>query len=188
MNKKVIAGVLVAAFATIPAVGAFADFTDTINVTISPSCTLTRQAYSSGGVTNNTSHKNGTGGTWSTTAGTDTLSATMSNGTTQANLGSSQFKVVCNNQAGYKVTVATTSLSVASGTQTAIPNNTTYSASVSGWSPVSGSTKLVNGGTVKTEAATTSGTTFEVSYGIGISSTQAAGTYSGTATYSLTTL
>lgn len=181
-------GAMSLALAAVPLVGVFADFTDTINVTINESCTLTRQAYASGGVTNNTSHKNGTGGTWSTTANTDTLSATMSNGTTQANLGSSQFKVVCNRGGGYKVTVATTDLSTTGASPFTIPNNKTYSASVSGWSPVSGSTKLVNGDTVNTVTSPTAGTTFEVSYGVGISTTQAAGTYTGTATYSLTGL
>ena len=188
MNKRVVVCAVAMVFAAIPAVGAFADFTDTLNVTINESCTLTRQAYASGGVTNNTSHKNGTGGTWSTTANTDTLSATMTNGSTQANLGSSQFKVVCNRPGGYKVTVATTSLSTSGASPLSIPNNTTYSASVSGWSPVSGSTKLSNGGTVNTVTSPTPGTTFEVSYGVGISTSQAAGTYTGTATYSLTGL
>lgn len=188
MNKKLVAGVITLAVAAIPTVGAFADFTDTITVTINESCTLTRQAYASGGVTNNTSHKNGTGGTWSTTANTDTLSATMTNGSLQANLGSSQFKVVCNRQGGYKVTVATTSLSTGGSSPLTIPNNTTYSASVSGWSPVYSSTKLTNGATVVTAAAPTAGSTFEVSYGVGISASQAAGTYTGTATYSLTGL
>lgn len=186
MKKLLVTGAAAAALAVMPVVSVFAaNPVDTVSVTINESCTFTREAYSSGGVTNNTSHKNGTGGTWSTTANTDTLSATMTNGSTQANLGSSQFKVVCNHATGYKVTVATTSLGT--GT-TAIPNNTTYSAEVSGWSPVSGSTKLTNGSTVKTESTTTAGTTFEVSYGVGISRTQQAGTYSGTATYSLTNI
>ena len=186
MKKNLMIGAASLVLAAVPMAGAFADFTDTVNVTINQSCTLTRKAYSTGGVTNNTSHKNGTGGTWSTTAGEDVLSATMTNGTTQANLGSSQFNVVCNKAGSYSVTVATTALT--SGSSLSIPNNTTYSASVSGWSPVSGSTKLTNGGTVKSFSAVTAGTDFEVSYGVGISSTQAAGTYSGTATYSLTGL
>lgn len=183
--KKLIIGVASLALAVVPAVGAFADFTDTINVTINESCTLSRKAYTSGAVTNNPSHKNGTGGTWSTTAGTDTLSTTMSNGTVYGSLGYSQFEVVCNRVGGYKVTVATTALTA---TGASIPNNNTYSASVSGWSPVSGSTKLTNGSTVNTTTSPTASTVFEVSYGVGVSATQAAGSYSGTATYSLTGL
>ena len=186
MKKRLVAGAMVSlALAGVPVLGAFASETDTVTVTVSASCTFARQAYSSGGVTNNTSHKNGTDGTWSTTAGNNTLSATRSNGTVTTALGTSQFKVICNNSAGYKVTVATTALT--SGTLS-IPSNTTYSASVSGWSPLVGTTKQANGATVKTESTTTSGTTFEVGYGVGISTTQAAGTYSGTATYTLATL
>lgn len=189
MKKKVIvAGVASLGLAVLPMAGAFADLTDTLSVTINESCTFTRKAYASGGVTNNTSHKNGTGGTWSTTANTDTLSATIANGTLKDSLGSSQFNVVCNRATGYKVTVATTSLSTGGTSPITIPNNSTYSASVSGWSPVSGSTKLTNGSTVNTASATTAGTAFEVSYGVGLSTSQAAGTYTGTATYSLTGL
>lgn len=188
MKKSIIIGATSLALAAVPIAGVFADFTDTVNVTINESCTLTREAYASGGVQNNPSHKNGTGGTWSTTAGTDTLNATMTNGTVQASLGSSQFKVVCNRAGGYKVTVATTSLSTGGTSPLTIPNNTTYSASVSGWSPVSSGTKLTNGGTVNTVTSPTAGTTFEVSYGVGVSTSQAAGTYTGTATYSLTGL
>ena len=187
MKKLLTVGIASLALAAVPVIGAFADFTDTIQLTINESCTLTRQAYSSGGVTNNTSHKNGTDGTWSTTAGTDTLSTTRSNGTVTTALGSSQFKVVCNRIGGYKVTVATTALSTSGATAT-IPSNTTYSASTSGWSPISGTTKLANGATVNTVTSPTSGTTFEVSYGVGINATQSAGTYTGTATYSLTGL
>ena len=198
MKKTLIAGMASLALAVVPVASVFADastYTDTVQVTVSDGCTsassFTRAAYSSGGVTNNTSHKNGTDGTWSTTANTDTLSATRSNGTVTYALGSSQFKVICNNAGGYKVTVATTSLTGPTGT-TAIPNNSTFSASVSGWAPMSAAsssaTKYTNGSTVKTESTTTAGTTFEVFYGVGISATQAAGTYTGTATYSLTKL
>lgn len=188
MKKALVVGAASVALAALPVVATFADVVDTVKVTINDNCTLSRESYgTSSGVTNNPSHKNGTGGTWSTTAGQDILTTTMTNGSTQANLGSSQFKVVCNNGLGYKVTVQTTSLSGGTGT-TAIPNNTDYSASKSGWSPVSGSTKLTNGGTVTNANAATAGTVFEVSYGVGISTTQAAGTYTGTATYSLTKL
>ena len=185
MKKSLSVGIATLALATMPAFSAFANEVDTVNVTVSPSCTLARQAYSSGGVTNNTSHKNGTDGTWSTTSGENSLSTTRSNGTVTTALGTSQFKVVCNNAAGYKVTVATTALTTGS---LSIPANTTYSASISGWSPLTGTTKIANGGTVQTESTTTAGSTFEVGYGVGISTTQAAGTYSGTATYTLATL
>ena len=71
-----------------------------------------------------------------------------------------------------------------------------YTASVSGWSPIidsgsaptASSTKYKQGDTVKTESAVTAGTSFSVYYGVGINSTQAAGTYSGTVVYELTKL
>lgn len=187
--KKIIAiGASTVALAALPAMAAFATVDpvqDTINITINPSCTLTRAAYSTGGTGTDSSHKNGTGtgaGSWSA----DTLSAIMSSGTVNENLGSSQFRVVCNKFGSYSVTVATTSLAVSGGSQTPIPNNTTYSASVSGWSPIYDTTKKINGDTIKSYSASTEGDTFEVTYGAGISATQATGTYTGTATYSLT--
>lgn len=186
MKKGIVTGSVAAlALTVLPVASVFATEVDTVNVTVSPSCTLARQAYASGGVTNNTSHMNGTDGTWSTTAGENKLSATRANGTVTTGLGTSQFKVVCNNASGYKVTVATTALTSGS---LSIPSNTSYSASASGWSPIVDTEKIANGGTVRTESATTAGTTFEVGYGVGISATQAAGTYSGTATYTLATL
>ena len=187
MKKTLLGGgVLVFVLTILFASSVFAiDPIDTIKITIMESCTIARQAYTGGGVTNNTSHKNGTGGTWSTTANTNTLSATIINGQVKESLGSSQFKVVCNHASGYSVTVATTDLSTGGSPAQTIPNNTTYSASVSGWSPIVNSTRLTNGGVVKTESSSTSGTTFEVFYGAGISTTQAAGTYTGTATYSI---
>lgn len=189
MGKKLVAaGMVAVALAVVPVLGAFASEIDTVSVTVSASCTLARENYASGGVTNNQSHKNGADGAWSTTAGDNTLNTTRTNGTVTTSLGTSQFKVVCNNNAGYKVTVGTTSLSVSGGSQTPIPNNTTYSATVSGWSPIVETVKKVNNDTVKTESTTTAGTIFEVGYGVGISATQAAGTYTGTATYTLATL
>lgn len=199
MKKALIAGVASLALAAMPVVASFADeVVDTITVNVSPSCTLSRLEYQSGGVANNTSHKNGTessksiSGAWSTKAGEDTLAISAVNGSVSENLGNSQFKVVCNNQKGYDVTVETTALTGATS-QLTIPNNTTYSASVSGWSPiivagqgVTAGTKLVDGGTVSTLSnATTAGATVEVKYGVGISSTQAADTYTGTATYKI---
>ena len=190
MKKLAIAASSVA-LAAMPVLGVFAEgattgassYTDTLSVKIDTACTFARQAYATGGVENNTSHKNGSG-TWAT----DTLSATVSNSSLTA-LGSSQFKIVCNNTDGYSVTVANSGLT--SGDDT-IPNNNTYTDAVSGWSPVFNSTKLVGDtttpATVKSVDTTTDGDTFEVSYSVGVSSTQAAGTYGGTATYTFAQL
>lgn len=190
MRKRIAIGmaVLPVTLAALPVVGAFADITDSVVATVEASCTFAREAYASGGVTNNTSHKNGADGTWSTTAGENALSTTRLNGTVTTDLGTSQFKVICNNASGYSVTVATADLSA--GGSLTIPANTTYSASVSGWSPIVNGTKIANGGTIKTESVVTTGTVFEVGYGVGISSSQAAGTYTNAsaAVYSLTQL
>ena len=192
MKKAIIAGAASAVLAAMPVLGVFADgattgsssYTDTIHVNINKSCTFAREAYTSGGVEGNASHKNN-GGTWGNAAATyDTLTATVTN-SSLTTLGSSQFKVVCNNTAGYRITVETTGLTSSGNT---IPNNTTYSNSVSGWSPVYGSTKLVNGSTLKTVEATTDNDTFEVSYSVGVSATQQAGEYEGSATYTFAQL
>ncbi len=190
MKKAIIAGAASAVLAAMPVMGVFAAtgdgattgssaYTDNLNVTIDTACTFAREAYTSGGVENNATHKNGAG-TWAA----DTLSKTVTN-SSLTDLGSSQFKVVCNNTAGYKITVGTTGLT--SGTNS-IPNNTTYTNAISGWSPVFGTTKLVDGDTVKSVAATTDNDTFEVSYSVGVSSTQQAGTYEGSATYTFAQL
>lgn len=204
MNKKVLVGSIASlALAMVPMMGVFAATTqtDTISVTIGDNCALSRKAFTNGGASGNTTHINGTDGTWST----DTLSATRSNSTVTTALGGSQYNVVCNNVAGYKVTVAVSKLSyTVSGTEKAnIPANTNYSASASGWSPLTGctvgssspytfscssATKVANGATVSTASSATAGTSFIMGYGVGISSTQAAGTYSGTAVYTLTKL
>lgn len=188
------------ALAAMPVVGVFAatgdgvtstdngsadSFTDEINVTINTACTFVRQDYTNGGVQGNASHKNGAG-TW---AG-DVLSKTVAN-SSLTDLGSSQFKVVCNNTAGYSITVTTTGLTgqlPATGTRNSIPNNSTYTNAVSGWSPVFNGNKLVDGDTVKTVAAPTDNDTFEVSYSVGVSSTQQADTYSGSAQYTFAQL
>ncbi|MBR3132094.1 hypothetical protein IKG33_01635 [Candidatus Saccharibacteria bacterium] len=196
MKKKIAVGLAAVALAAVPMLNVMAigeSFTDTIVITINESCELTRKAYASGGVTNNTSHKNGTDGTWSTTANTNTLSATRANGTTTYSLGSSQFNMVCNHATGYKVTVATTSLVHGTDSTLTIPFSTSaLSTSSSGWivssAASSSGTRYANGGTVKTASSPTAGTSFEVFYGVGISTTQTAGTYTGTATYTSATI
>ena len=192
MKTAIIAGAASVVLAAMPVMGVFAEggattgsstYTDNLSVKIDTACTFARQAYSTGGVENNTTHKNDQG-TWAT----DTLSATVTN-SSLTSLGSSNFKVVCNNTDGYTITVATTGLT--SGDNT-IPNNDTYTNAVSGWSPVYSGTKLVGNtetpATVKTVEATTDIDTFEVSYSVGVSSTQQAGTYSGSATYTFAQL
>lgn len=187
MKKTLAVGAMVLGVTLLPMASAFADETDTLTVNIAAACTLSREAYATGGVTNNTSHKNGTGsvaGTWSTTEGTNTLSVSMVGGNTTDNLGSSQFKVLCNSDsATYHLNIATTPL--AYGEIDSIPNITNYSASTSGWAPIINSTKYTNGQYI-TATSSSTGTVYEVNYGVGVSVSQTAGTYEGTATYSVT--
>lgn len=186
MRKTLAIGATTLVTATLPVVGVFAATTqtDTVSVTISDNCAL-----SYGG----TAHAAGDG-TWSS----NTLSATRSSGSVTYNLGKTNFNVKCNNAAGYKVTVKTLNNLATSGGAT-IPayTGTAYTASVSGWSPIEApssgnptatSTKYKAGDTLKTESAPTASTNFSVFYGVGISGTQQAGSYSGTVVYELTKL
>lgn len=190
MKKLLAVGGLSLAMAALPATMVLAatttSQTDIITITVSDNCELSRGS---------TAHNNGDG-TWSS----NTLSATRTNGTVTYNLGKSNFSVKCNNKLGYKVTVATSDLTLSGDSTVKIPayTGTAYSGSVSGWSPIqdSGSTptasttKYKSGDTVKTESTTVNGSTFSVYYGVGISSTQAAGTYTNAsaAVYTLTKL
>ena len=187
MKKALVAGAASLALAAVPVVGVFAatTLTDTISVTVSDNCAL---SYGS------TAHTNGDG-TWNTS--THTLSATRTNGTVTYNLGKTTMKAVCNNSLGYKVAVKTLNNLTSGSNSIPAYAGTAYTASVSGWSPIQApssgtptgtSTKYKQGDTVKTESAVTAGTEFSVYYGVGISSTQAAGTYSGTVVYELTKL
>jgi len=185
MKKALVAGAASLALAAVPVVGVFAatTLTDTISVTVSDNCAL---SYGS------TAHTAGDG-TWSS----NTLSATRTNGTVTYNLGKTTMKAVCNNSLGYKVAVKTLNNLTSGSNSIPAYAGTAYTASVSGWSPIQApssgtptgtSTKYKQGDTVKTESAVTAGTEFSVYYGVGISSTQAAGTYSGTVVYELTKL
>ena len=200
MKKALVAGIVSMTLAVMPAISAFADgesFTDTINASVGDNCDFSRLAQA-GGVDNNDSHVNGEQAAWATTEGTDSLSMTLAGGTLAMDLGTSQFKVVCNNAGGYEVTVDVSDLeyTVEGVVRASIPANTTYSASLSGWSPVlgcngtdcSGGTRLASGATVSSLAGVTSGTTFIVGYGVGLAPAQPAGTYVGTAEYSFTQL
>ena len=186
MKNIIKIGALSLALSAFPVVGAFAlttTQTDTITITVSDNCEVLRQS---------TAHNNGAG-TWST----NTLSATMTNGTVSHNLGKSNFYVRCNNSAGYKVVVTLTDLTHTGTSSLKIPASKTYSASSSGWAPLDGSGSsapttnsgaYASGDTVKTESAPTATSNFSVYYGAGISSTQQQGTYTGTATYTLSKL
>ena len=191
MKKALIAGVTSAVLAALPVAMSFAATTDevTASVKVNTSCTIARLAYGSGGVGEGSSHKNGTGsvsGTWGTS--NSTLTATVSNGfatPVDTPLGKSNFNVTCNDPDGYTLKVATSNLTA--GGDLVIPANANYSASVSGWGVIYNGSVYANteGVTLVSVQSSTNGTAYEVGYGVGISGSQAAGTYTGTATYTV---
>ena len=189
MKKALIAGAVSAVLAALPVAMSFADVVDEVSVTVNESCTIARLAYADG-VGEESSHKNGTGaisGTWGSS--NSTLTATMSNGSAtpiDAPLGTSRFNVMCNDKDGYKLSVATSDLTA--GNNLTIPANANYSATSSGWGVIyNGNIYADNSGVILVSVAntTTAGTAYEVGYGVGISGVQAAGTYTGTATYTV---
>lgn len=184
MKKKVVA-ITASSFvlAALPVVGVFAadvtTATDTINVTVSPSCTL--------GVTEGKA-----------------VTGTVANGTTKEDLAGSTFSISCNDASGWHLTAVgagtnkeddVAALATAGGAQS-ISTSATISAETSSWG-----FKLAGTGVEKTyqsfaavpKTATTvaKGTTtvaaneITTTYGVGISASQAAGTYSGKVTYVL---
>ena len=152
--------------------GAFAatEFTDTINITVSAACSLSRSA------------------------GAGTYSATLAVNAANNNVGSSTLSAACNAAKGYTVKLTSTDLTNSTVSTYTIPFSTTApAAGTSAWAVAKGtsssSTYIANNGTVmSTTAADTSTTpaTQQVTYKASTSTTQAAGTYSGTATYTLT--
>ncbi len=197
MKKTIKVGLAAVALSAVSTAGVFAAVsqTDTVSVTVSDNCALSRSS---------TPHNNGASkGTWSS----DTLSVSMTPGTVDYNIGKSNFSVVCNNSGGYKVAITSmkdlvhssiSTLKIPAYTGAASGAGAAYSASVSGWSPIAdtgstptaSTTKYKNGDTVKTESAVTGGSTFSVYYGVGVSGTQAQGTYTAasTVTYTLSKL
>lgn len=199
MKKTIVAGVAASAvLAAMPVLGVFAEDittqTDTVVVTIDPTCTFKTE--------NGISHANGNGtagpGTWSG----QTLSGKLTAGTSTDDYGSTSMTVVCNNSDGWEVTAKTTALSGATSGKS-IAWNAAHSDSVSGvsWSVSQaadnglaipeGKQGSADGASVaKLENKTTgnAGKTFKVTYGVGIADGQDADTYTGSILYTLAEL
>lgn len=130
--------------------------------------------------------------TFERTNGTGTYSTSVNTGQVVTSF-TSTFKVVCNNANGFTTKGAFTSLT---GTGTAISyTNATAPSGTSGtWTAIKGATgtaattsnMIANNGTVMSSNGPTTGTSQQVSYKIGSRNNQAAGTYTGTATYTTT--
>lgn len=195
MKKSLIAaGAASLAVAAMPIVGVFAadgtmTQTDTVVVTVDTACSL---------ATSNTTNANYT--------------ATIANGAARAGenpIAGSTLTVTCNDNGGWQISAvgAGTGTSVAhmdasTEADDDIPTGTTLDGTVSGWafkvagnagSAVQGSydnysevpTTAVVVAKNAASAATTTTATVTASYGVSISPTQEAGTYTGKVTYTL---
>lgn len=180
MKKTILAAGASLALATMPAVGVFAaditTMTDTLSLTMPTSCAWT-----------------------STTGNTVALSGTAF---TAALKTSSTYThtLKCNVYNGYSVTGTFTALTNSSSSSYTIPYSTTVATSGSDtWSatitPTVGGTAQTakqpasgTAGNIMTSSTVTpaAGDSFTAVYKVGVSATKEAGTYSGTATYAMT--
>ena len=216
MKKSLIATAGVAAFAVaaVPMAAFATDVTtqtDTLEITIDKICSFGHTDSDAGIDVTGVAHTPGAGN-WGTEDTADTLSKTMSNGTTSNNLGSTTLGVFCNNEKGYQISTTGAGALASSTTTDTIDVNEAFSATSSGWSyqvaagtgtnqrgevknshgswATSANVNDVIAGSKSTAPKTTAneGDYFTVTYGAGIDNTQAAGVYSGTITYNLAQL
>ncbi len=175
MKKSLIAGAGIAALglAVVPFAGVFAadttTMTDTINVTIAEACTFDAATH----------------------AYTKAMTAN-----TAADIETTTMKVTCNNAKGYTVSGAYTALSgeesnkIAFGESAPVAGTSTWAASavvtVDGGSPAA-AVYLKNNATVmsNTKQTIAAGDTAAITYKAATSNNIAKGTYTGTATYTL---
>lgn len=210
MKKSIIAASAASlALAAMPVVSTFAvnpTVQDTLNITIDNTCSLTRTAVA------NTTGTGLTSSVWSdqdVNHGTYTVHMDAGSAVT---VGTSTFTVTCNDvKNGHSVTVATTSLSdqATSGTTGAAIaySDSEVTAAASGWNITiaNGTTTPIPAASINTgilQAASgtgivydktapnrltqaLSGATFDATYKVSAAITQDAGTYQGSATYTL---
>lgn len=222
MKKSLIAASASAvALAAMPVVGVFAtdviSTTDNLEITIDKICSFGHVDAGASIDVDGVVRVDGAG-EWETggeatvsgtTAASDTLSKTMSNGTSTSSLGTTTLGVYCNNELGYTITTSDAGALTSTDTSQTIGINSTISASASGWSyqvaagtganqrgevknshtswANSGNANGVIAGSATSGAKTTSndGDFFTITYGVGIDQSQAAGTYTGSITYTL---
>lgn len=147
--------------------------TDTLNISVDEQCTISQHT-----------HANGTEpSTWSG----DTLSYHMANGNAETNLGTTTFHVICNNQAGAKLSIkeakpltgsVSDNVNIPFAAAQPKPENSTYGiAKGTAWQ---GPTAVIG-----TWDSPTAGEDVTVTYGVSIDATQGQGTYTGTVEYEL---
>ena len=183
MKKSIIAGAGVAALAmaALPFAGVFAETTiqDHITVTVNSSCQLDITPSTAGGSTANEWYGSGNAGSLVTpAAGTK---SDPGSGT------ATSVVVKCNDAKGYKISAAFTPLQLNgvtsaqdiaySATTEAAPNSQTWTAYANSLAITPGATAL-DGQSTMTDS-------YAFSYKVGLGANQAAGDYTGTATYTL---
>ena len=170
MKKSIIAGAASLALAAMPVVGVFAenpaDVVDTLTVTVNESCTF--------------EHKSGDG------SYTHAMAANALN----AEFGTSTFTSACNNGKGYTIGAVFTSLAHTGNAGEAIAYSATTPTAGSGtWTAsVNSSNIAATEGTIANTNTQdpAAGSTYTVLYKVSLHDDQAQGTYTGTATYTLT--
>ena len=168
MKKLAVLGAS-AVLAALPVVGVFATdpepVVDTITVTVSETCTLTRST------------------------GNGTYTATMSTNALNPSVGSSTLTAVCNNAGGFSVSATPTALAGPAGSQAINYSATTPTAGSGTWTAtkteVAGNIAETSG-VLMTSAGVTTGQTETVTYQVSTRANQAKGDYQGTMTYQLT--
>lgn len=210
MKKSIIvAGAASVALAAMPVVGAFAatsSVTDNINLTLLSTCALTRtNAVAANAVDGSSSNLS-----WA--AGTETYAITLVGGKS-ANIGTSTFSVTCNDHInGHYMTAQFTGLNGGDGiTDSHIPYNGAAAVAdgTSSWNATATANNTLGvtaGRITATETGSNtylynaaiysssdsknttpvSAATFDVTYAVGTSASQAAGSYTGSAAYTLT--
>ncbi len=186
MKKVLTLGAASLAVAAMPVVGVFAadttTQTDTLSVTIDQACTISSATHTDGS------------GTWSSTSGDATLSATMIAGNYNTAFGQTSLNIFCNDTDGWTVSVVTPDLASGSDTipfsGTAITGATTSGYSLTASGTGANGVLAKSGDTIATNSSETknAGDTFTVTYGIAVADGQAAGTYTGNVVYTLTNL
>ncbi len=192
MKKSIIAaGAASVALAAMPMVSTFAAFSggpfvDEIQTTIAESCTFSRGT---------TTHS---AGDWATDSGEgsnpnkDILTAVaITPAAAETSIGSSNYRVVCNDQDGYQVAINASALTLTSG-KTAVhawPYAAAAAAEGSYWRIAStGDAVDLTNNIVSKKTAAEDGKNFTITYYAFAETGQDSGTYSATATYTATQL
>ena len=173
MKKLIIAGSASLALAAMPMVGVFAAdpaaLTDTLQITVNESCTFER----------------GTGGS-------STFQKTMAASAVDDNFGSNTFTSKCNNGLGYTVTGDFSDIEEDNDRGTAIAYGTvtpdsTHLGIWTAYKSTATAGNITNHSSILNTSAAdpAGGTSFSVTYKVGLHDNQEQGTYTGTATYTL---